>query len=300
MTIPTYEKLMPHVLRLAVNETAVRDAAVQVADALELTEEERTEMIPSGGRTLVRSRLEWAVTYLVHAGLLTRPRRGHFTITDRSRKALAERPDAIDNAYLRQFPAFLDFTGRRQEVADQAPRSEDDGATPEEEIGTAYAILEEEVRSQLLTRILDQSPAFFEGLVVTLLSAMGYGSEEALAQAIGKVGDGGIDGIIHQDKLGLDVVYVQAKRYAPDNSVGRPELQGFIGALSGVSATKGVFVTTSRFSQGALDYLRTVQQRVITIDGQRLVKLMVEHGVGVKTKQVLRLHRLDEDFFIED
>lgn len=152
----------------------------------------------------------------------------------------------------------------------------------------------------MLERILQNSPAFFEHLVVRLLSSLGYGRSDTLAEVMGKVGDGGIDGIIHQDKLGLDVVYVQAKRYAPGNAVGRPELQAFVGTLAGVSAHKGVFVTTSRFSPNALEYLKTVNARVITIDGHRLVDLMIEGGVGVRVRKMFELHRIDEDFFLEE
>ncbi len=219
---------------------------------------------------------------------------------------LAEDPDKLNSKYLMQYPEFVEFTKRkrgssRQDTGvSQTTSTQEIVITPEEQIGEAYTVLEEELRSELLTRVLSQSPNFFENLVVTLLSSMGYGNRETLSKAIGKVGDGGIDGIIYQDKLGLDVVYLQAKRYASDNTVGRPELQAFVGALSGVSAQKGVFVTTSRFSPSAIDYLKTVQQRVITVDGDRLVDLMVQHGVGVRTKQALELHRIDEDFFIDE
>ena len=303
MTIPDYESLMPRVLSLARQERSIREAVGQVSDDLGLTDEERQIEIPSGTKTLIKSRLEWAVTYLVHAGLLERPRRGHFLITERGRKVLAEDTDKLDGKYLRKFPEFADFIARRRPELREGrvtTSTQEAAATPEEQIGEAYTALEGELRSELLRRVLVQSPSFFEDLVITLLSAMGYGDHRALSKAIGKVGDGGIDGIIHQDKLGLDVIYLQAKRYGPENSVGRPELQAFVGALSGISAQKGVFVTTSRFTPTALEYLRTVQQRVVTVDGERLVDLMVQHGVGIRSRQVLELHRVDEDFFIEE
>lgn len=306
MTIPDYETLMPTVLELAIPEQAVRDVVGKISDRLGLSPEEREQTIPSGGKTLIKSRVEWAVTYLVHAGLLSRPRRGHFVITDRGRTVLADPPPRIDQKFLMQFPEFVDFVTRKRSSDPGKVLSSDgsaeapDGRTPEEQIGGAYELLESELKVELLSRIMDQSPSFFEGLIVKLLSSMGYGSDGTLAQAIGRSGDGGLDGVIHQDKLGLDVVYIQAKRYASSNAVGRPDLQSFIGALSGESAHKGVFVTTSRFSSGALEYLKTVQQRVITIDGDRLVELMIEHGVGVKPKQVFTLHRIDEDFFLEE
>lgn len=319
MDIPDYESLMPRVLRLATVPTSGADAVQRISDELELTEEQRRIKIPSGTKPLIKSRIDWAVTYLVHAGLMERPRRGSFVITDRGRECLERDGPRIDKKYLYQFAEFREFLARRRESAtsdDAASDSEPTTttaervpilkelelgpiATPDEQLGQAYELIESEVRAQLLDRILAQSPEFFENLVVTLLSTMGYGSSDALAKAVGRVGDGGIDGIIHQDKLGLDVVYIQAKRYGPDLSVGRPELQSFIGALLGVAAHKGVFVTTSRFTRGALEYVRSVPQRIVLVDGERLVELMIKHGVGVKTVRTLEIHRLDEDFFID-
>lgn len=316
MDIPDYESLMPHVLRLANSQTTSGEAVQQISDELGLSDEQRRIMIPSGTKSLLKSRVDWAVTYLVHAGLLQRPRRAHFEITERGRRCLAKDGPRIDKKYLYQFEEFREFLSRRREptsgevvASDPTTPEPTDGrpeelelgpsATPDEQLGQAYALIESEVRSQLLDRILGQSPEFFENLVVTLLSTMGYGSSDALAQAVGRVGDGGIDGIIHQDKLGLDAVYIQAKRYAPDTTVGRPDLQSFIGALLGVAAQKGVFVTTSRFTKGALEYARGIPQRIVLVDGERLVELMIKHGVGVKTVRTLDIHRIDEDFFID-
>ncbi len=319
MDIPDYESLMPRVLRLATVMTSGADAVQQISDELGLSEEQRRIRIPSGTKSLIKSRLDWAVTYLVHAGLMVRPRRGTFVITDRGRQCLESDGPRINKKYLYQFAEFREFLARRREpIASEEAASGQEAtpppagnvpslrelelgptATPDEQLGQAYELIESEVRSQLLDRILGQSPEFFENLVVTLLSTMGYGSSDALAEAVGRVGDGGIDGIIHQDQLGLDVVYIQAKRYSPDSSVGRPELQSFIGALLGVAAHKGVFVTTSRFTKGALEYVRGVPQRVVLVDGERLVELMIRHGVGVKTVRTLEIHRLDEDFFID-
>jgi restriction system protein len=296
---------MPLVLTSARTEQRVKDAVAAIADALNLTDEERDETIPSGQTTLISSRVAWAVTYLVQAGLLKRPRRGHFIITDHGRSVLDRDLQNLDLAYLKKIPAFIDFMSRKgssKTASDPSPTAEiaQSIKSPEEVIGNAYQELETDIKEQILERILQNSPAFFEHLVVRLLSSLGYGRSDTLSQVMGKVGDGGIDGIIHQDKLGLDVVYVQAKRYAPENAVSRPELQAFVGTLAGVSAHKGVFVTTSRFSPNALEYLKTVQARVITIDGQRLVELMIEGGVGVRVRQVFELHRIDEDFFLED
>lgn len=317
MDIPDHESLMPRVLRLAMIEQSGREAVRIISDELELTDEQRSTTIPSGTKTLIKSRVDWAVTYLVHAGLLQRPRRGHFVITQRGRICLEKDGARINTRYLHQFPEFLEFLSRRRDTTSAGDATEPLSAapsgtsaigdaivlspstTPDEQLGQAYELIETEVRSQLLDRILSQSPEFFENLVVTLLSTMGYGSSDALAQAVGRVGDGGIDGIIHQDKLGLDAVYIQAKRYGPDTTVGRPDLQSFIGALLGVAAQKGVFVTTSRFTKGALEYARGIPQRIVLVDGENLVDLMIKHGVGVKTVRTLDIHRIDEDFFID-
>lgn len=305
MPVPSYEDLMPLVLSRAKTEQRVRDAVSAIADELNLTDEERDETIPSGQTTLISSRVAWAVTYLVQAGLLNRPRRGYFIITDQGQSVLHNDLQHLDLAYLKKIPAFIDFMNRKgtnKTTSDTSPTAEiaQTEKSPEEVIGNAYQELETDIKEQILERILQNSPAFFEHLVVRLLSSLGYGRPDTLAEVMGKVGDGGIDGIIHQDKLGLDVVYVQAKRYAPENAVSRPELQAFVGTLAGVSAHKGVFVTTSRFSPNALEYLKTVNARVITIDGHRLVDLMIEGGVGVRVRKVFELHRIDEDFFLED
>lgn len=296
---------MPTVLRLATEERKVRDAIAIVSEELNLTDEERAATIPSGSETLISSRVQWALTYLVQADLIRRPRRAHFVITDEGRHVLENDLKELNLNYLKNIPAFIEFLSRKgtrkgSGCENQATLTPDNDRSPEELIGAAYEEVEAELKEQILERILQNSPAFFEDLVVKLLSGMGYGRPDSLAEVMGKVGDGGVDGIIHQDKLGLDVVYIQAKRYAPDNTVGRPELQAFVGTLAGVSAHKGVFVTTSRFSPRALEYLRTVNARVITIDGQRLVELMIETGVGVRTRKIFKLHRVDEDFFLED
>lgn len=304
MPIPSYEELMPVVLDLGQSEQRLRDTVKIVSDQFQLTDEELEETIPSGSTKLIYSRVAWAVTYLAQAGLLKRPKRGHFIITDDGRSVLATDKDKLNLKYLKKIPAFVDFTNRSKQGTAVTVETEDfdtqkAGKSPEELIGLAYEELEADLKEQVLERILQNSPSFFEGLVIRLLSSLGYGRPDTLAEVLGKVGDGGIDGIIHQDKLGLDVVYVQAKRYT-ENTVSRPELQAFVGTLAGVSAHKGVFVTTSRFSPGALEYLKTVNARVITIDGMKLVDLMIESGVGVRTRKVFQLHRIDEDFFLED
>ena len=301
MPVPDYQTFMKPVLELAQTEQKYSVAVQKIGELFNLTEEDRAEATGKG-TNLLDNRVGWALTYLVKAGLVERPRRGYFVITDLGKQTLSSKPEKIDNRFLAQFEGFKNFRGspaNRRPSEDTTSVVSNEDAPPEERIDAAFGEIETELKAELLDRIHNQSPTFFEELVVTLISAMGYGDKGTLSKAVGKSGDGGIDGVIHQDKLGLDVVYLQAKRYAPGNSVGRPELQGFVGTLSGVSAQKGIFVTTSHFSSGALEYLRTIPQRVITIDGNHLVELMLENGVGVKTKKSYEVRRIDEDFFLD-
>ena len=301
MPVPDYQTFMKPVLELAETEQKYSVAVQKIGDLFNLTEEDRAEATGKG-TNLLDNRVGWALTYLVKAGLVKRPRRGYFVITALGNQSLSSKPEKIDNKFLAQFEGFKNFRGspsNRTSSENTTSVISNEETTPEERIDASFDEIETEFKAELLNRILNQSPTFFEELVVTLLSAMGYGDRGSLSKAVGKSGDGGIDGVIHQDKLGLDVVYLQAKRYAPGNSVGRPELQGFVGTLSGVSAQKGVFVATSHFSRGALEYLRTIPQRVITIDGNTLVELMLENGVGVKIKKSYQVHRIDEDFFLD-
>ncbi len=305
MSIPKYEELMLPLLKFGVMQHKYKDAVEHVSELFELTEEEKNARLPTGNETVIYNRTTWAIHYMVRASIMVRPNRGSFINTDEGNKLLERGIVELNNKTLMAYPSFIEFKNKKSEPnqdetgGDIATKSLSSEITPEEHIEKAYSDLSDELKSEILSRILENSPSFFESLVVQLLTSMGYGGEQKLAAAVGKSGDGGIDGIIHQDKLGLDVVYIQAKRYNPDNTVGRPELQAFVGTLAGVSAQKGVFVTTSTFSSGAIEYLRTIQQRVITINGNRLVDLMLEHQVGVRPKQTYRLHRIDEDFFVE-
>ncbi len=305
MSIPSYEALYPLALELGKEERSIREAVQRACDRLGLSQEERTKTVPSGRNTVIRSRLAWAITYLVQAGLLVRPRRGYFVVTQEGNKVLQNPPASLDNQFLKTIPSFRYFLERsksksnNQSAAGQVAKSTDD-RSPEEVIGDAYLEIQTDLREQILERILLNSPTFFEELVVKLMATLGYGTKDTLATVTNRTSDGGIDGIIHQDTFGLDVVYIQAKRYAQDQTVGWPELQAFVGTLAGLSAHKGVFVTTSRFSSGALAYLKTVNTRIITIDGERLVDLMIASGVGVRTRMTFDLHRVDEDFFLEE
>jgi len=308
MAIPDYQSLMLPLLAIAAEgETRVPVAAQIVADRLGLSLDERDEMLPSGKQRLLNNRVHWAKFYMSKAGLIDSPKRGVFTASIAGKELLATNPARIDVETLKRFPAFTKFYNQTDDYAtahDQfhvtilAVASE---ITPEEQIDAAYAVLAKALNADLLIRVLEQSPSFFERLIVELLVAMGYGgSHEDAARQLGKSGDGGIDGVIDEDRLGLDRIYVQAKRYAPGSGIGRPEVQGFVGSLVGIGASKGVFVTTSAFSKQALDYAKSLQQRVILIDGARLTELMVEFGVGVRISRVIEVKRLDEDFFSDE
>lgn len=292
------------VLEVAANgETSVPLAEEAIAARLALSDADRKELLPSGRQRVIHNRIHWAKFYLAKAGFLASPRRGRFVVTEAGRKLLSDPPPKLDTEYLLTVPAFREFyrggdSGQSGEAAVQPapPRS-----TPEELIEATYNSMQIALRADLLARILQNSPAFFEGLIIDLLVAMGYGgSRRDAAQQLGRSGDGGVDGVINEDILGLDRVYVQAKRYGPSSSVGRPEVQSFVGSLVGLGATKGVFVTTSAFSGPAAEYAARVPQRAILIDGMRLAELMIRYSIGVRSDRVIRLKRLDEDFFTED
>src|SRR5579872_4735834 len=302
--IPDYQSLMLPVLEVASKgETSVPLAADAIADRVGLSQSEREELLPSGKQHLLHNRVHWAKFYLSKAGLLESPRRGRFVISAAGRKLLSNPPERLDTKYLLSVPAFHDFykSGQAAELEEAATQPDTSKSTPEEVIEAAYKTARAALQAELLDRILQNSPTFFEGLIVDLLVAMGYGgSHRNAATQLGRTGDGGVDGVINEDVLGLDRVYVQAKRYGTGSSVGRPEVQAFIGSLVGLGASKGVFVTTSTFSTQATEFVSRIPQRVILIDGKRLTELMIEHGVGVRSSRVLEFKRLDEDFFSEE
>lgn len=307
MTIPDYQALMLPVLRMAATgETGVPETAKAIADDLRLTMEEREQLQPSGHQRLLNNRIHWAKTYLIKAGLLEAPARGRFIASEAGKALLATNPATVDLQTLKRYPAFLAFYSADRSVtspsgAPEAEAAANATATPEEQIDAAHAVLHAALKADLLQRILAQTPTFFEGVIVDLLVAMGYGgTHENAARRLGRTGDGGIDGVIDEDRLGLDRIYVQAKRYDPKSSVGRPEIQGFVGSLVGNAANKGVFVTTSTFSAPAIDYARHLPQRVILIDGEKLADLMIEHGVGVRVARTVEVKRVDEDFFLDE
>ncbi|MDQ3761723.1 MAG: restriction endonuclease [Actinomycetota bacterium] len=277
----------------------VRDA---VASIIALSEDDRQATIPSGAR-LFDNRVHWAITYMAQAGLVRRPRRGFVEITDRGRDVLAKNLERIDNGVLSWFPEFVDFKSRAkdQKHADvgssSSVHSEPDSVPPEEAISAAVQLANAALTDELLIKVRDRDPIFLEHLVLKVLTALGYGGANGAAEHLGRTGDRGLDGVIRQDALGLDRIYVQAKRYAAEHSVGRPEIQEFVGALHGAQADRGVFITTSRFTAEAQTYAERVHARVILIDGQQLARMMVTHNIGVQVKDTYVIKRVDEDFF---
>jgi len=310
MAIPDYQTLMLPVLKVAGDgqEHRIGDVINQLAREFGLTEEERQQMLPSGKGKSFANRANWAKTYLVQAGLLEATKRAHFRITDRGRKALAEAPPRIDNEYLSQFSEFIQFRERgRVPGSTEATYVVDarkvplPAQTPDELLRSTVSQIETALRKELLDRILAAPPAFFEGLIVALLLAMGYGgSREEAGNIVGHSGDGGIDGVIDQDALGLDRVYVQAKRYGLENPVSEPEIRAFSGSLGAAKANKGVFVTTSYFTQPAQSFAERHPFKIVLIDGERLAALMIRHNVGVRVDETLYLKKIDEDFFADD
>jgi restriction system protein len=308
MPIPDYQTLMLPVLKLAAGgETRVPDVAERIAEEFGLSQAEREQMLPSGRQRLLHNRVHWAKFYMSKAGLIASQRRGWFSASEAGRALLARNPQRIDVSELMKIPSFVEFyagqTKNDEVVATTEPSAITpiQHVTPEEQIETAHLTFQAALRDDLLQRILQNTPSFFEGVIIDLLVAMGYGgTHQNAATQLGRSGDGGVDGVINEDRLGLDRVYVQAKRYAAGNQVGRPDVQGFVGSLVGLGATKGVFVTTSTFSSQALEFVRHLSQRVILIDGKKLSDLMIEHNVGVRASRTVEFKRLDEDFFSEE
>jgi|TARA_B110000091_G_scaffold68157_1_gene74975 restriction system protein len=296
MALPTFQELMRPSLELSKSKLGFTEAVGILADQLNLSEEDRNAKTPKNQKSAFRGRVGWAITYLRQAGLVRRPERGYFEITEAGLTLLAAYQGNINVRFLKDNTEFL----ANPSAPKKSPKSEiipQSDLSPTELVEEAINSINDSIQKDLLERILDESPAFFEYLVIELLKAMGYGESGDIAEAVGRSGDGGIDGIIYEDKLGLDVVYIQAKRYDPSNTIGRPALQSFIGSLAGFSATKGVFITTSSFSSNVGEYLKSVQQRVVTIDGEQLVRLMLENGVGVRLESSYQVLKVDEDFF---
>ena len=307
MAIPDYQSLMRPVLA-AVSEhpSRVADLVDHMSNEFALNPEEREQLLPSGQQRLIANRIHWSAFYLFRAGLLNRPRRGWVEITDRGREALARFPTRIDNQSLDQYPEFREFRERRPTPTSgdgvTAPTiiGRESDLTPEEILRNAHAEMQRTLREELIERVLSAPPRFFENLVVELLVSMGYGGANPLAgQTLGRSGDNGVDGVIDQDSLGLDRVYVQAKRYARHVSVGSGEIRDFFGSLDRFRAAKGLFVTTSSFSKSARETAEHLSKRIVLIDGESLTDLMTRYNVGVRVEQTFPIKKVDEDFFLE-
>jgi restriction system protein len=302
MSIPDYETIMLPLLTFTSDgqEYSLDQAALHMAEHFKLTPEEKEERIPSGQSTYIKNRTGWARTYLKKAGLLSSPKRGFIQITDRGRECLSKNLKQIDRKYLEQFPEFIEFQKRSSASTDE---SEDilrplNSGTPEEVIETSYLQLRAQLADEVLEQVKSCSSDFFERLVVDVIVAMGYGgSYRDAATATKRSHDGGIDGIIKQDRLGLDTIYIQAKKW--EAPIHRPEIQKFAGALQGVRARKGIFITTSAFSEGARKFVSSIDSKIVLIDGTELAKLMIDHGIGVTPHQTYEIKRLDSDYFIE-
>ncbi len=300
MAVPDYQSLMLPLLKITSDgkEHVFSEVAEALAQHFRLTDNDRKEMLSSGRQAKFENRVGWAQTYMKKAGLLESPGRGKVRITARGLKVLKEGHADISARFLRQFPEFLEFQKVSRQDAGQEQEEKDEGIvqTPEESLESSYQNLRRALGQELLERSRSCSPRFFEQLVVDLLVAMGYGgSRQDAGQAVGQSGDEGIDGIIKEDKLGLDVVYVQAKRW--ERTVGRPDVQAFAGSLEGQRARKGVLITTSQFSQDAKDYVGKIEKKIVLIDGDQLAQLMIDHGIGVTQVANYTIKKIDLDYF---
>jgi restriction system protein len=303
MTIPDFQSIMLPLLETARdgNERSMADFRDALAQVFGLSSEEREDLLPSGTQPVFTNRVAWACIYLQRAGLLERPRRGRYRITERGGSVLKEKPGKIDIKYLQQFPEFIKFREIKKQEKEQPDGNDEEEkvTSPEETLESAYQELKHNLATDIVQTLKDCSSQFFERLVIDVLLKMGYGgSRKEAGEAIGRAGDEGIDGIIKEDKLGLDIIYIQAKRW--DSTVGRPEIQKFAGALQGQRARKGIFITTSDFSKDAIQYVNNIDSKIILIDGRRLAELMIEHNVGVSTVASYQIKKIDSDYFIEE
>lgn len=302
MGVPDFQSIMLPLLKFASdkNEHSSRESIEYLGQEFNLTEEDRKELLPSGTQAVFDNRVGWSRTYLKKAGLLESKKRGYFNITEEGLKVLKQNPPKINIDFLMQFPGYVEFrTGGVKKDKSIEPETPKEDLTPEEALEYSYQKLRNNTAQELINNVKTCSPEFFEKLVVDLLLNMGYGgSRKDAGEAIGKSGDEGIDGIIKEDKLGLDTIYIQAKRW--ENRVSRPEIQKFAGALQGQQAKKGVFITTSNFSQGAKDFASKIDSKVVLIDGERLAQLMIDFDIGVSKIKSYELKKVDTDYFSEE
>lgn len=304
MPIPDFQTVMLPLLTFTGDnkEHSLREAIEHLGHHFGLTAAERQELLPSGAQAIFDNRVGWAKTHLLKAGLVESPRRSIFNITKQGQQVLAQNPQQLGINFLRQFAGYAEFLkpASDHDAANTAPQPIDQSqATPEEILEGSYQNIRRTLAQELLQRIKTSPPAFFERLVVELLVKMGYGgSLKDAGKATRLTNDEGIDGIIKEDKLGLDVIYIQAKRWE-SQAVGRPDIQSFVGALDGQRANKGIFITTSRFADTAVEYVKTITKKVILVDGEQLANYMIDYGLGVSTFAVYELKKIDNDYFGE-
>lgn len=302
--IPDYQTLMLPVLKSCQNGVVVTSDVIEaLANEFKLTAEEREQLLPSGKQSTFSNRIHWAKGYLKQAGLLTYPARSHFVLTDEGRKVLDSNPERIDNKFLMQFEAFQEFRSRKgtqsvnNTVEEQNPVANED-ATPDEQLRAAHKAIGNALAADLLGRVRDASPQFFEELIVELLIGMGYGgTSENAGKAIGKSGDDGVDGVIDQDPLGVDQIYIQAKRNAEGNNIGAGAIRDFFGALNLKKAQKGIFFTTASFTSSSIQTAANLGIRIVLIDGRRLAELMLRYNIGCEDQEILHLKKVNEEFF---
>ena len=302
--IPDYQSLMRPVLECARKEPRkISDVVEEISNNLSLNNEERHQMLPSGKQTIIANRIHWARSYMKQAGLVRNIRRGWFELTDRGRSVLDDPTISVNSKYLEQFDEFQEFKFRRKENDEKISLLEDTETTantPDENLQTAHKRLEVALAANLIDYVRSASPMFFELLIVDLLIAMGYGgTSEDAGRSLGQSGDNGVDGVINQDPLGVDQIYLQAKRYGAGNSVGSGDIRDFYGALSIKRATKGIFVTTSHFTSSAEQAAKDLGSRIVLIDGSQLAKLMIKYNVGCRDKDILHIKQIDEGYFEE-
>jgi len=303
MSIPEFQSFMLPLLRFTADqqEHSLREAIENLAQTFQLSEQERKELLPSGQQAVFDNRVSWASTHLKKAGLLESPRRSFFKITQRGLDVLSQNPARIDNKFLERFPEFVEFRGGGKKDKEATLELAPDGnshQTPEELLEYGYQKIRQDLAQEVLNRVKASSPSFFERLVVELLVKMGYGgSRKDAGEAVGKSGDEGIDGIIKEDRLGLDVIYIQAKKW--DGVVSRPEIQKFAGALQGQRAKKGIFLTTSSFSNEARDFASRIDSKIVLIDGKQLAQLMIDNDVGVSKVSSYEIKKIDFDYFVD-
>lgn len=304
MAVPDYQSIMLPLLKYVSDNHVhpIRDVVEGLAARFELTEEDRRELLPSGMQAAFDNRVGWARTYMKKAGLVDSPKRATVQITPRGLQVLKEKPERIDVQYLKRFPEFLEFQAPKQEIRSNSPAvDESNQRTPEEVIETGYEQVRKALSQELLVKVQAQSWVDFERLVVQLLVRMGYGgSVKDAGKALTKSGDEGIDGTIKEDKLGLDIIYIQAKKWQTGSTVGRPEIQKFVGALAGQGAKKGIFITTASFTKEARNYAPKNETKIVLIDGEELTQLMIDHDLGVTTQRSYMVKRIDSDFFGEE